>query len=76
MALQVPDSAAFAVRTKGSKTNYYLLKELSLGGYTLESGQQKCSILPIAAACTSFAKTFDAWGPLPQAISKKAGGHY
>lgn len=60
MALQMPESAAFTVRTKGSKINYYLLKELSLGGYTLESGQQKCSILPTQLPARLSAKTFDA----------------
>lgn len=75
MALQMPDSAVFTVCTEGSKTNYYLLKELSLGGYTLESGQQKCSILPTQLPAHLSARTFDARGPLPRAISKKAG-HY
>ena len=56
----MPDSAAFTVCTEGSKTNYYLLKELSLGGYTLESGQQNCSILSTQLPVHLSARTFDA----------------
>lgn len=64
--------------TEGNKTNYYLPKELSMGGYTLESGQQKCflqSILPMQLPASLSATAFAAQGPLLQAISEEAG-HY
>lgn len=74
----MPDPAAFAMCTEGNKTNYYLPKELSMGGYALESGQQKCflqSILPMQLPASLSATAFAAQGPLPRAISKEAG-HY
>lgn len=60
MVLQMPYPAAFAMCTEGNKTNYYFPKELSMGGYALESGQQKCflqNILPMqlpAGLCHSL----------------------
>lgn len=78
MALQMPDSAAFTVGSEGNKTNYYLPKELSMGGYALESGQQKCflqTVLPMQLPASLSARAFAAQGPLPRAINEEAG-HY
>lgn len=78
MALQMPDSAAFTMCTEGNKTNYYLLKELSMGGYALESGQQKCflqTVLPMQLPASLSARAFVAQGLLPRAISEEAGYH-
>lgn len=58
----MPAPAAFAVCTEANKTNYYLLKELSMDGYTLESGQQKHFLQTSPSA---------ARGPLPRAISEE-----
>lgn len=76
MALQMPNSAAFTMCTEGNKTNYYLPKELSMGGYALENGQQKCflqTVLPMQLPASLFATAFAAQGPLPRAISEEAG---
>lgn len=63
MALQMPSPGAFTVCTEGNETNYCLLKELSIGGYALESGQQKCFLQTSLSA-----RALAAQGPLPRAI--------
>ena len=70
MAFQMPSPAARTACTEGNETNYYLLTELSMGGYALESGQQKGFLQTSLSA-----GAFTARGPLPWAISKEAG-HY
>lgn len=70
MSFQMPSHGAFTVCTEGNETNYCLLKELSIGGYTLESGQKKY-FLKTSLSVRAFASQ----GPLPRAISKGAS-HY
>lgn len=70
MAPKCQNPAAFTVCTEGNKTNYHFLEELSMGGYALGSGQQKC-FLQTRLSVGAFA----ARGPLPRAISEEAG-HY
>lgn len=71
MVLQIPDSAAFTVSTEGEKTNYYLSKELSMGGYALDSGQQICflqTILPMQPLASVSPRAF-------AALRTPASGH-
>lgn len=78
LAFQMPNPAAFTVCTEGNKTNYNLPKELSMGGYALESGQRNASCKPFSPGSrlrVSLLRVFAAQGPLPRAISEGAG-HY
>lgn len=68
MVLYMPNPAVCTVCTEGNKTNYYLLKELTMGGYALEGGQQTCFLQTSLSA-----RAFAARGPLPWAISEEAG---